>query len=108
MSLADIKSKGQADRSVSERNTRLYKFVKIAKLEGCSFVEQPIELNFAVDYYGAALAINNGDQGTKKQNMPIVNKMINLSARMLRGSTRLDRQEMRCVRWKQRNADFFH
>ena len=66
MSLADIKSKGQADRSVSDKNTRLYKVVKIARLEGCSFVEQPVELNFAVDYLGAALSINNGDQGTKK------------------------------------------
>jgi hypothetical protein len=54
----------QAERSASDGDTRLYKFVKIAKLEGCSFVELPVELNFAVDDLGAALSINNGEQGT--------------------------------------------
>ena len=42
------------------------KFIKIAKLEGCSFVELPVQLNFAVDSNSAALSIDNGEKGTQK------------------------------------------
>merc|ERR1712037_330684 len=36
--------------------------LKIAKLEGCSFVDLPVQLNFAVDSNSAALSIENGEK----------------------------------------------
>ena len=46
---------------------KLSKSFKIAKLDGCRFIELQARLKFELSETGAALAIENGDKGINKQ-----------------------------------------